>query len=138
MSPGIKLGIILLLLWVSLSSCSLRRVDFNEPITPQDLSFITVGTTRLHQVVDYLGAPEDITMPSDRLVAEFRWSKTRSSSLDLGHLFKLISPISPPFTLSGTSSDVDRLLITCDHDFIVRSYAFSLVDEHPLIEFWPF
>lgn len=130
--------LIVFLLCVGLWGCAVRRVDFNTPITPEDLSFIRPGETTLHHVVDHLGAPEDITAMSDQIVAEFRWSTTRSASLNLGYLFRIVSPISPTMTLSGTGINVQRLLIICDDQLLVRSHTFGLTDEHAVVEFWPF
>ena len=132
------LSVVLLMLYTALVSCTVERVNFNEPVTQGRLSFIQPGETTLHQVVDHLGAPEDITAVGDQLVAEFKWSTTRSSSLNLGHLFKIISPVSPPIRLSGTGINIQRLLVICDQQLVVRSYALGLKDEHALIEFWPF
>jgi len=130
--------LIVILLCIGMWGCAVRRVDFNTPITPEDLSFIRNGETTLHHVVDHIGAPEDITTISDQLVAEFKWSTTRSSSLNLGYLFRIVSPVAPTMTLSGTGTNIQRLLIICDDQLIVRSYAFGLTDEHALVEFWPF
>ncbi len=130
--------LVVFLLCVGLWGCAVRRVDYNTPITPEALSFIRAGETTLHQVVEQLGAPEDITAMSDQIVAEFKWSTTRSSSLNLGYLFRIVSPVAPTMTLSGTGINVQRLLIICDDQLLVRSYAFGLTDEHALVEFWPF
>ena len=131
-------SIILLMLCMTLSSCTVERVNFNEPITQERVSFIQLGETTLHHVVSQIGAPEEITAIGDQLVADFKWSTTRSSSLNLGHLFKIISPVSPPIRLSGTGINIQRLLVICDQQLVIRSYAFGLTDEHALIEFWPF
>ena len=130
--------LVVFLLCVGLWGCAVRRVDYNTPITPEALSFIRAGETTFHQVVEQLGAPEDITAMSDQIVAEFKWSTTRSSSLNLGYLFRIVSPVAPTMTLSGTGINVQRLLIICDDQLLVRSYAFGLTDEHALVEFWPF
>lgn len=126
------------ILCLGLSGCAVRRVDFNTPIMPEDLSFIRAGETTLHHVVEHIGAPEEITAVSDQFLAEFKWSTTRSSSLNLGYLFRIVSPVAPTMTLSGTGINIQRLLIICDERLIVRSYAFGLTDEHALFEFWPF
>lgn len=118
--------------------CAVRRVDFNTAIMPEDLAFIRTGETTLHHVVDRIGAPEEITALSDQFLAEFKWSTTRSSSLNLGYLFRIVSPVAPTMTLSGTGINIQRLLIICDDRLIVRSYAFGLTDEHAVFEFWPF
>ena len=138
MSRTYLLIVVLLVTGGLLDSCSLRRVNFNEPITQESLSFIQVGHTSLHEVVERLGPPEDIAIGSTELIAEFKWSTTRSASLDLGYLFKLFSPVSPPVTLSGTGINIEHLLVICDGQFVVRSYALGPTDKHALIEFWPF
>ncbi len=131
-------SVVLLILCTTLVACTVERVNFNEPITQDRLSFIRPGETTLHHVVGHIGAPEDITAVGDQLVVEFKWSTTRSSSLNLGHLFKIISPISPPIRLSGTGINIQRLVVICDGQLIVRSYALDLTEEHALLEFWPF
>lgn len=137
--PGKSLYLVpLLIIGLTMLGCSVQRVNFNEPITQDKLSFIQAGETTLHQVVDQLGAPEEITTIADQLVAEFKWSSTRSASLNLGHLFKFISPVTPPMTMSGTGINIQRLQVLCDEQLIVRSYALGLTEEHALVEFWPF
>jgi hypothetical protein len=131
-------SILLLVFALTGFGCAVRRVDFNDPITTQSLDFIRPGQTTLQHVVDRLGGPEDITVTSDQIVAEFRWSTTRSASLNLGYLFRLVSPISPSMTMSGTGINVERLLLICDERLLVRSYAFGKADEHAFFEFWPF
>lgn len=138
MSRKYLLTVLLLVTYGLVTSCSLRRVNYNEPITQERLSFIQAGHTTLHQVVERLGAPEDLIITRSELIAEFKWSTTRSASLDLGHLFKLFSPVSPPITLSGTGINIERLLVICDGQLVVRSYALGPTDQHALIEFWPF
>ena len=123
---------------VMLSACTVQRVNFNKPITSEDLLFIQPGETTLHHVVNQLGAPEEITAAANQLVAEFKWSTTRSSSLNLGHLFRIVSPVAPPMTLSGSGTNIQRLLILFDEQLVVRSYALGLTEEHAVIEFWPF
>ena len=131
-------AIVVLFLCTALFGCTVRRVNFNEPITQDTLSFIRPGETTLHQVVGQLGAPEDIGSVSDQLVAEFKWSTTRSSSINFGHIFRVVSPVAPPMTLSGAGIHIQRLLVFCDRHLIVRSYALGLTDEHTMFEFWPF
>jgi hypothetical protein len=130
--------IILLLVGFTALGCAVRRVDFNEPISAEGLRFIRPGETTLQHVVQHLGAPEDITIGSHHIIAEFKWSTTRSASLNLGYLFRFVSPVSPSMTMSGTGINIERLLLTCDDHLIVRSYAFGKADEHAFFEFWPF
>ncbi|MCP9439057.1 MAG: hypothetical protein NHB36_04155 [Nitrospira sp.] len=133
------LGTVLLgILILSMPGCAVRRVAFNEPITAEQLRFIRLGETTLQQVVERLGPPEDITMEADQLIAEFRWSTTRSASLNLGYLFRLISPVSPTLTLSGTGININHVQFLCDKRLTVHAYAFGKADEHAIIEFWPF
>ncbi|MBM4126839.1 MAG: hypothetical protein FJ247_05740 [Nitrospira sp.] len=131
-------AVVALVLCLTISSCSVRRVNFNEPIAGDALTFIKTGETTLQEVVDRLGPPEEIVTTTGQFIAEFKWSTTRSSSLDFGHVFKIVSPVTPSMTLSGTGINVERFLVICDDRLIVRSYAFGKVDEHAFFEFWPF
>ena len=123
---------------MTILGCAVRRVDFNEPITAEGLQFIRPGQTTLQEVVDRLGAPEDIIVTSNHLIAEFKWSTTRSASLNLGYLFRFVSPVSPSMTMSGTGINIEHVLLTCDQQLNVRSYAFGKAHEHAFFEFWPF
>ncbi|MCP9452457.1 MAG: hypothetical protein NNA23_07205 [Nitrospira sp.] len=131
----ILLGIFCFVLFVG---CAVRRVAFNDPITARELAFVRLGETTLQEVVERLGAPEDIALDADQLVADFQWSTTRSASLNLGYLFRLISPVSPTFTLSGTGINIEHVQFVCDKNLVVQSYLFGRADQHALIEFWPF
>lgn len=134
----VQASILLFVFALTAFGCAVRRVDFNDPISTQSLAFIRPGETTLQHVVDRLGGPEDITLTSDQVVAEFQWSTTRSASLNLGYLFRLVSPISPSMTMSGTGINIERLILICDERLLVRSYAFGKADEHAFFEFWPF
>jgi len=129
---------ILILLSLATLGCAVRRVDFNDPIKAEGLLFIQPGKTTLHEVVDRLGGPEDLNVTPHHILAEFRWSTTRSASLNLGYLFRFVSPVSPSMTMSGTGINIERLIITCDERLVVRSYAFGKADDHAFLEFWPF
>lgn len=128
-------GILCVILFVG---CAVRRVAFNDPITAQDVEFVRLGETTLQEVVGRIGAPENIAVDMDQLVADFQWSTTRSASLNLGYLFRLISPVSPTFTLSGTGINIEHVQFFCDKNLVVQSYVFGKADQHALIEFWPF
>lgn len=133
-----RAAVILLLISLTTIGCAVRRVDFNEPITAEGLSFIRPGNTTLQQVADRFGGPEILTHTGNEILAEFQWSTTRSASLNLGYLFRFVSPVSPSMTMSGTGIHIERLLITCDDRLVVRSYAFGKDNEHAFFEFWPF
>ncbi len=127
-----------ILCFILLLGCAVRRVAFNDPITAREVAFVRLGETTLQEVVEQLGAPEDIALDADQLVAEFQWSTARSASLNLGYLFRLISPVSPTFTLSGTGINIEHVQFVCDKNWVVQSYFFGRADQHALIEFWPF
>jgi len=133
-----RAAFILLLICLTTIGCAVRRVDFNEPITAEAMSFLQPGKTTLQQVADRFGGPEIVNLTGNELHAEFQWSTTRSASLNLGYLFRFVSPVSPSMTMSGTGINIERLLITCDERLVVRSYAFGKADKHAFFEFWPF
>lgn len=127
-----------ILCFILVAGCAVRRVVFNDPITTRDVEFVRPGETTLQEVVERIGTPENIVADTDQLVADFQWSTTRSASLNLGYLFRLISPVSPPLTLSGTGINIEHVQFFCDKNLVVQSYVFGKADQHALIEFWPF
>lgn len=106
-----------------------------NPIDEHHLEKVIKGVTPRDQIVELLGAPEDIIVASDHIIAEYKWSTTRSASLNLGYFFRLVSPVSPSMTMSGTGFNIEHVLLTCDQQLNIRSYAFGKAHEHAFFEF---
>jgi hypothetical protein len=61
-----------------------QRLTLNEPISEHDVAFILDGTTTLTEVVDRLGAPDDIQSVGDSIIARYRFSDGKYFRADYG------------------------------------------------------
>jgi len=118
--------------------CSIRRVAFNERITAEQTSFIHAGETTLRQIVDQIGAPDEMTESESGAVALYRWSDTKSASLNMTAIIRLFTPYSPSLTLNNTGVTTEVLEVLFDPDWTVRAYGFTRHRmEEPIMWFWP-
>lgn len=130
--------VLLCTLLVFVTACTVRRVEVNSPVYDFELSFVRPGETTLHQIAKAIGAPDEIAALEHAYMAEYKWSKTRSSSLDMAFALRFLTPFAPSLTFSGTGVDIHRLIIVYDQQFVVRSYAFTRPEQSSVLEFWPF
>jgi len=132
-------AIAILSLIVLCSGCSIRRIQYNETITPAQVQFIRMGQTTMSDVVAQLGAPDEMTEADSGVVALYNWSDTKSAAMDFGAIFRLFSPYSPTLTLNRTGVEPAQFLVVYDPQWSVRAYGFSRwPEEEPVIWFWPF
>jgi len=126
----------LILLW---TGCSVRRVVFNEVITPEQVEFIRVGQTTILELSEHIGAPDEVTDSEFGAVALYNWSDTKSSALDFGAVARLFLPYSPTMTLNRTGINPEQFQVVFDPHWTVRAYGFSRrASEDPVVWFWPF
>ena len=132
----IVVGALCLLLW---AGCSVRRVVFNDIVTPEQVNFIRIGQTTIRELVDHIGAPDDVTESEFGVVALYIWSDTKSASLDFGALGRLFLPYSPSMTLRKTGITPEQFQVVFDPQWTVRAYGFSRkTTDEPVVWFWPF
>ena len=126
----------LTLLW---TGCTVRRVAFNDVVTPEQVNFIRIGQTTILDLADHIGAPDEVTESEFGVVALYNWSDTKSAALDFGALPRLFLPYAPTMTLSKTGITPEQFQVVFDPQWTVRAYGFSrrTMDE-PVIWFWPF
>jgi hypothetical protein len=139
--PHIACWIALALVLALMSAgCSVRRVTYNETIAADRVQFIRTGQTTLQDIVDKLGAPEELTEADSGVIALYNWSDTKSAALDFGALFRLFSPYSPTMTLAKTGIAPEQFMVVFDPQWTVRAYGFSRwpKDKDNIIWFWPF
>jgi len=121
------------------SGCSIRRVQYNEAITPDQVQFIRTGQTTMSDIVANLGAPDEMTEADSGVVALYNWSDTKSAAMDFGVLARLFLPYAPSMTLNKTGVEPEQLLVVYDPQWTVRAYGFSRwPEEDPVVWFWPF
>jgi hypothetical protein len=126
----------LLLLFVG---CSVRRVVFNEIVTPEQVSFIRIGQTTILELVDRIGAPDEVTESEFGVVARYNWSDTKSAALDFGAVGRLFLPYSPTMTLSKAGINPEQFQVVFNPQLTVRAYGFLRRNtDKPVVWFWPF
>ena len=135
-SIRLVVGVLCLLLCVG---CSVRRVVFNEVLTPEQINFIRIGQTTIRELADHIGAPDEVTESEFGVVALYYWIDTKSASLDFGALTRLLLPYSPSMTLRKTGITPEQFQVVFDPQWTVRAYGFSRrTTDEPVVWFWPF
>ena len=128
------LGLILLC-----TGCSVRRVVFNDVVTPEQVNFIRIGQTTILELADHIGAPDEVTESEFGVVALYNWSDTKSAALDFGALARLVLPYAPTMTLNKTGITPEQFQVVFDPQWTVRAYGFSRrTTDQPVVWFWPF
>ena len=126
----------LTLLW---TGCTVRRVAFNDVVTPEQVNFIRIGQTTILDLADHIGAPDEVTESEFGVVALYNWSDTKSAALDFGALLRLFLPYAPTMTLSKTGITPEQFQVVFDPQWTVRAYGFSRrTTDEPVVWFWPF
>ncbi len=121
------------------AGCTVRRVVFNDVVTPKQVDFIRIGQTTILDVSDHIGAPDEITASEFGAVALYNWSDTKSASLDFGTVARLILPYAPTMTLRKTGIIFEQFQVVFDPQWTVRAYGFSRKStDEPVVWFWPF
>jgi hypothetical protein len=110
------------------TGCSVRRVTFNDVVTPEQVNFIRVGQTTIRELADRIGAPDEVSESDFGFVA-----------LDFGAVGRLFLPYSPTLTLSKAGITPERFQVVFDPQWTVRAYGFSKrATDEPVVWFWPF
>lgn len=121
------------------TGCSVRRVVFNDVVTPEQVNFIRIGQTTILELADHIGAPDEVTESEFGVVALYYWSDTKSAAMDFGAIPRLSLPYAPTMTLTKTGITPEQFQVVFDSQWTVRAYGFSRrTSEDPVIWFWPF
>ena len=121
---GWCLAALLLGLGASSGGCSVVRITLNTPLSPQDVAFIVPGETTLADVVQRLGAPDNLADSSTGFVATYRFLDLKYSRLNFGWLVKFWSPVDPDLIISRTGFGTDALQVLYDANGIVTQHSF--------------
>ena len=137
--PSIRLVVGTLCILLLCAGCSVRRVIFNDVVTPEQVNFIRVGQTTIGELADHIGAPDEITESEFGVVALYYFSDTKSAALDFGAIPRLFLPYAPTMTLSKTGITPEQFQVVFDPQWTVRAYGFSRrTTDESVVWFWPF
>jgi len=136
---SIRLTIGALCILLLCAGCSVRRVTFNDVVTPEQVNFIRIGQTTIFELADHIGAPDEVAESDFGFVALYYWSDTKSAALDFGAIGRLFLPYSPTMALNKTGVTPEQFQVVFDPQWTVRAYGFSRrTTDEPVIWFWPF
>lgn len=137
-------GFVLCLLLLGQGACmrgplTWQRLTINAPISHDDVSFIVDGQTRFSDVVDRLGAPDELQPVGGSLVARYHFSDGKYFKGDYGWGLRFVLPFfSPDLILGGGGFGTDILQVTCDQQWVVQEYAFAWHANSSEFRLWPF
>ena len=130
------IGVVLIAQWGT--GCDFRRVVVNTPISPETLQKLDPGENSLNDIVQVLGAPDEIDAKIRGMVLRYRYGDSKTMRVNFGWLFRIFLPVAPSMNL-GRGERVTQVLHiamneagTFDHYFVQDPPA------PPQFWFWPF
>jgi hypothetical protein len=144
MMQHVRNYLILPLVFMSLAGClrgpvAWQRVTLNQPISPQDVSFIVVGETNLSTIVESLGAPNQMLPSKEGIVTRYYFTNGKYFRTDYGWGLRFLNPFfAPDLVLGGGGAGTDVFQITYDKEWVVRDYAFAFHSQSSEFWVWPF
>lgn len=121
-----------------LASCDFRRISINDPIEPDDVTFIAPGRTTLSEVVAHLGAPDEVTGSDEQIVFRYRFRVARIFRVNFGRLLSFWSPVTPNMSLGRGEVGTDVFQVVFDRNWIAQGHAFAQESDTSRYRFWPF
>ncbi|MGE0643781.1 MAG: hypothetical protein AB7P24_08930 [Nitrospira sp.] len=107
---------------LSVIGCNVVRVSLNTTLTPENVAFITPGSTTLTDIITKLGAPDAIGESETGMVATYRFLDLKYSRVNFGWLAKPWTPVDPDLIFSRTGLGVDAFQVAFDlHGVVVHS-----------------
>jgi len=130
------------LLWIvtllMFAGCDFRRVVVNHPIDPQSLQTLSPGESSMQDVVQALGAPDEITARPDGMVLQYRYGDSKTMRINFGWILRFFLPVAPSMNL-GRGDEVPKVLhIAMNQDGTFDQYLLQQPLEPPQFSFWPF
>lgn len=116
-----------------------QRVTINQPLSGQDVIFIVNGQTRLAEIVERLGAPNQMLSSSAGVVARYHFTDGRYFRVDFGWGLRFLIPFySPDLVLGGGGLGVDAFQVTYNDDWVVQDHGFAFHSQSSEFRLWPF
>jgi hypothetical protein len=114
-------------------------VTLNQPLSPQDVSFVVNGKTSLSEVVEKLGAPNQMLSSSGGIVARYQFTDGKYFRVDFGWGLRFLIPFySPELVLGGGGMSIDVLQLTYNDQWVVQDHGFAFHSRSSEFRVWPF
>lgn len=133
------------ILWLAtLSGCfrgpvAWQRVTLNQPLTAQDVSFVVNGKTGLSEVVEKLGAPNQMLSSTGGVVARYQFTDGKYFRVDFGWGLRFVIPFySPELVLGRRGTFIDTFQVTYNDRWVVQDHGFAFHSQASEYRLWPF
>jgi hypothetical protein len=130
------IGMVLIALWGT--GCDFRRVVVNEPISPEILHRLNPGEDSLNDIVQALGAPDEIDEMNKGMVLRYRYGDSKTMRVNFGWLFRIFLPVVPSLNLGRGEGVTQVLHIAMNGDGTFDHYFVQDPPSPPRFWFWPF
>jgi hypothetical protein len=110
------------------TGCSFARLTINDTIMAADVAFIVPGRTTFRDIVERLGAPDEMRPAYDGAVVLYHFHDAKYSRVNFGHLLRPWTPIQPDLVLSTIGLGTEVFEVILDEQWIARQQAFT---HHP-------
>ena len=118
---------------------ALQRVTLNLPLSKQDVSFVVNGETRLSEVVEKLGAPNQMLSSNGGVVALYQFTDGKYFRVDFGWGLRFFVPFYAPDLVLGVGGlSVDAFQITYNDHWVVQDHGFAFHSQSSEFRLWPF
>jgi hypothetical protein len=116
-----------------------QRVTLNQPLTAQDVSFVVNGKTGLSEVVEKLGAPNQMLSSTGGVVARYQFTDGKYFRVDFGWGLRFVVPFySPELVLGRRGTFIDTFQVTYNDHWVVQDHGFAFHSQASEYRLWPF
>jgi hypothetical protein len=129
-------GVVLIAQWGA--GCDFRRVVVNRPISPETLQKLNPGENSLNDIVQVLGAPDEIDAKTRGMVLRYRYGDSKTMRVNFGWLFRIFLPVAPSMNLGRGDGATQVLHIAMNEAGIFDHYFVQDPPAPPQFWFWPF
>jgi len=130
------IGVMLIAQWGT--GCDFRRVVVNRPIPPETLQKLNPGENSLNDIVQVLGAPDEIDAKTKGMVLRYRYGDSKTMRVNFGWLFRIFLPVAPSMNLGRGDGMTQVLHIAMNEAGTFEHYFVQDPPAPPQFWFWPF
>ena len=130
------IGVMLIAQWDT--GCDFRRVVVNDPISPETLQLLNPGENSLDDIVQTLGAPDEIDAKTKGMVLRYRYGDSKTMRVNFGWLFRIFLPVAPSMNLGRGDGMTQVLHIAMNEAGTFEHYFVQDPPAPPQFWFWPF
>ena len=131
-------GMVFLIIVLWGTGCEFRRVVVNDSIPSEILQRLNPGKDSLNEIVQALGAPDEIDSNTTGMVFRYRYGDSKSMWVNFGWLFRIFLPVAPSINVGRGEGVTHVLHIAMNKDGTLEHYVVEDPPPPPQFSFWPF